>query len=88
MPEGAGKGTYNAHNGIKATEYLIKAEELTPHIPPFSWVLFRPPWASNNMCCKACVCQRMKDHCEDADTDAVSLAKPVSCLLFSVILCA
>ena len=68
VPEGSGKGTYKATNGIRATEHLIRAEQLTPHTPPFSWVLFRPPWASNNMCCKACVCQRMKDHCANVDT--------------------
>lgn len=63
VPDGPGKGTLDDFNGVRATECLIQAERLTPHTPPFSWVLFRPPWASNSMCCKTCVCNKMKMHC-------------------------
>ena len=68
VPEGSGKGTLAAVNGLKATEYLRRAERLTPHSQPFSWVLFRPPWAPNQLCYKACVCNQMKQVCNDAST--------------------
>ena len=68
VPEGSGKGTLAAVNGLKATEYLRRAERLTPHSQPFSWVLFRPPWAPNHLCYKACVCNQMKQVCNDAST--------------------
>ena len=68
MPDGIDKGTLDAYNGIKASECLLHAERLTPYSQPFSWVLFRPPWASNNKCCKACVCYHMKIYAEDVST--------------------
>ena len=63
VPDGPGKGTLKAINGQKAAEYLKKAETLICHKQPFSWVLIRPPFATTCICCKACVCQEMKQHC-------------------------
>lgn len=74
VPDGPGKGTPAAINGMRATEYLYKAELHSPNIQPFSWVLIRPPWASNNMCCKACVCYNLKKLCcesSSSNTDEV-----------------
>lgn len=64
VPEGPGKGTLDYFNGIRATEYLIKAERIRSQ-QPFAWVLFRPPWAYNNKCCKACVLHHMKNRLEN-----------------------
>lgn len=68
VPEGSGKGTLGAVNGVKATEYLCRAERLTPHSQPFSWVLFRPPWAPNHLCYKACVCSQMEQLCKNTSS--------------------
>ena len=63
VPDGPGKGTINAFNGQKASSYLKRAESLVTHRQPFSWVFIRPPFASSCVCCKACVCHNMKNHC-------------------------
>lgn len=69
VPDGKGKGTLNAVNGWKAAEYLILAESQSVHRQPFSWVLIRPPLVGNCVCCKACVCFRMKQHCDTASDE-------------------
>ncbi|XP_019855606.1 PREDICTED: cyclin-F-like [Amphimedon queenslandica] len=63
VPDGPGKGTINAFNGQKASNYLKRAESLVTHRQPFSWVFIRPPFATTCVCCKACVCHNMKNHC-------------------------
>ena len=63
VPDGAGKGTAESQNGKKAAEYLKTVESLVVPGPPFSWVLIRPPLATDCVCCKACVCHKMKLHC-------------------------
>lgn len=73
VPDGPGKGTLKAINGQKAAEYLKKAETLICHKQPFSWVLIRPPFATTCICCKACVCQEMKQHCTTPAADEVHL---------------
>ena len=67
VPDGVGKGTVDAVNGVKATEYLSRVESLLHRSPPFSWVLFRPPWVPNNLCCKACICHHMKALCTERE---------------------
>ena len=74
VSDGPGKGTADAVNGIKATDYLCRAERLLWYSQPFSWVLIRPPWASNlQVCCKACVCNKMKERCENAGSEVSSI---------------
>ena len=63
VPDGAGKGTAESQNGKRAAEYLKTVESLVVPGPPFSWVLIRPPLATDCVCCKACVCHKMKLHC-------------------------
>lgn len=77
VPCGDGKGTLDAINGIKATEFLIHAEALTTHTQPFAWVLFRPPWTPNSKCCKACVFHHMKRRLDNSVSVCVLMRERV-----------
>ena len=68
VPACDGKGSYDSFNGIKATEYLIRAEALCSKTTLFSWVLFRPPWSLEVVSSKMCVFHHMRLACQDADT--------------------
>ena len=69
VPACDGKGSYESLNGIKATEYLIQAEELCSRVSLFSWVLFRPPWSLEVVSSKMCVFHHMRLFCQKAETE-------------------
>lgn len=48
-----------AASPVIASEMLIRAEQLAGSADPFSWLLYRPPWSSDD-CSKACIFRDMK----------------------------
>ena len=87
VPDGPGKGTMDSLNARKVAQYLIHAESLSHHTQPFSWLLIRPPLAASTVCCKACVCHRMQQHCRQTE-DKVSTFPPFLSLPLSFALTA
>ncbi len=82
VPDGPGKGTVDALNGLRATDYLSRAERLSRCAQPFAWVLFRAPWAPGSLCCKASVCHQMKVLCEEAEEVCVCVCMHVFVCLY------
>ena len=64
VPKGAGAGTLNSYNGLRAADYLCRLERLSCHSRPLSWLLIRPPW-SNSVSNKMCVYHKMIEKCLD-----------------------
>ena len=55
------EGQQIIRNGELAAKYFCNVECSTPRsTAPFTWLFFRPPWATVGICCKECVFENMK----------------------------
>ncbi|CAI8035486.1 Cyclin-F, partial [Geodia barretti] len=67
VPKGAGAGTLDSWNGIRAAHLLLKLDSSYPSSRPFSWFLIRPPWSSS-VSNKVCAYHKMVERCLDRRT--------------------